>query len=254
MRFCFRFRFRFRLLFRCLLLACLGLATSATRADPGYYVVTAYDDAGQRSLDLRYWTFKPQGGREAIWPELGVRFGVNSRWTTGLLVSWIGPSSLPVQQSAWLWANDVLLTQGELPWDVAVHSLVTRNRMLPGAGSVEIGPVLQTDIGRTQLNTNLFFERRFGTGTAAPLQLKYQWQVRHRWTRGLQFGVQGFGELGTWNDMAPARQQSHRAGPAVFGQLQPDAQHKVSLQAAWLLGKTNATRGHMFSGQMGINF
>jgi hypothetical protein len=32
------------------------LAVGAARADPGYYVVTAYDNEGQRAVDLRYWS------------------------------------------------------------------------------------------------------------------------------------------------------------------------------------------------------
>jgi len=42
-----------RILFPSLLLACTPVL-----ADPGYYLVTAYDNADQVNVDYRYWTVK----------------------------------------------------------------------------------------------------------------------------------------------------------------------------------------------------
>src|SRR5687767_5851938 len=39
----------------------LALACAAASADPGYYVVTVYDEPGVRTLDFRYWTVKRPG-------------------------------------------------------------------------------------------------------------------------------------------------------------------------------------------------
>jgi hypothetical protein len=68
-----------------------------------------------------------------------------------------------------------------------------------------------------------------------------QWQVKHHWEPALAFGVQGFGELGDWDDWLPHRQQSHRAGPVISGTLcgfggANDA-HALKYEAAWLGGK-----------------
>ena len=79
--------------------------------------------------------------------------------------------------------------------------------------------MLQTEIGRTQLNGNLFFEHTDQSREYSGIRLKYQWQVKHRWRPALQFGLQGFAELGDWDHWAPRDQQSHRAGPAIFGSL-----------------------------------
>jgi hypothetical protein len=64
------------------LLLCLPLLAASTivRADPGYYVVTAYDNAGLRTVDFRYWTVKSNGHPATRWPEIGFGYGVNSRW------------------------------------------------------------------------------------------------------------------------------------------------------------------------------
>ena len=226
------------------------LAAGWARADPGYYVVTAYDNAGQASVDFRYWTVQSKGGREWIWPELGFAYGVNSRWTTELFTSYIGPSNWDLVPSTLNWQNDVLLTQGEWPVDVAVHTQLVRESGYSGkVYAFEYGPALQTDFGRTQVNANLFFERTFEED-AEPIQLKYQWQLRHRWRPWLNVGAQGFGELGRWNHWASGGEQSHRAGPAVFGHVDFGdlGQHQSLLyQAAYLIGTTYAKRGHMFT-------
>jgi hypothetical protein len=47
----------------------------------------------------------------------------------------------------------------------------------------------------------------------------YQWQVKYLWQQALEFGAQGFGEMGKWNHFAPTSEQSHRLGPAVFGKI-----------------------------------
>jgi hypothetical protein len=230
-----------------LLATSLMLACAGALADPGYYVVTAYDNEGVRSVDLRYWTVKRPGAPEVVWPEVGLAYGVTTRWTTEILASWIGSSQFATRLSTVNWLNDVLLTQGEYPFDLALHTnLISNQGGYPGR-ALEIGPVLQTDIDRTQLNANLFFEREFGTDESEPTQLKYQWQARYRWKPGLHFGVQGFGELGEWNHWAPRDQQSHRAGPVVFGTLPLGDRQVLNAQAAYLVGSTYGRHGHMFS-------
>jgi hypothetical protein len=225
-----------------LLLACAGAL-----ADPGYYVVTAYDNEGVRTVDFRYWTVKRPGAPEVVWPEVGLAYGVTSRWTTEILASWVGSSQFATRLSTVNWLNDVLLTQGELPFDLALHTHLIRYQSDEPGGSFEFGPVLQTDIGRTQLNANLFFEREFGTSAVEPTQLKYQWQARYRWKPALHVGLQGFGELGEWNHWAPRDQQSHRAGPVVFGTLPLGDRQALKAQAAYLVGSTYGSHGHMFS-------
>ena len=230
-----------------LIAAALVLVAGSALADPGYYVVTPYDNAGIRTVDFRYWAVKPKGSGEVIWPELGLSYGVNSRWTTTVFQSYIGSSTLATQPSTLNWQNTVLLTQGELPVDIGLHLQLISDRRRSDRRAIEFGPLLQADFGRTRANLNLIFDRGF-SDTAPPLtQLKYQWQLRHRWTPALQFGAEGFGELGRWDDWLPSDRQSHRAGPALFGTLKLGEREAVKGQAAFLLGKTYGQRGHMFT-------
>jgi len=232
-------------------LAMLALATLLTalpaRADPGYYLVAPYDHAGQLTAEFRYWTFTHRGAAQVIWPELGVSYGVNTRWTTGLLESYIGHGWSDLKASTLTWQNVVLLTQGEWPLDVALWGALSHAQNGLFKNAVEWGPVLQTDIGRTQLNANLFFEHTYGAPRPKPTQMKYQWQVKHRWRPGWQVGLQGFGELGDWDGWAPADRQSHRLGPALFAGVRDLAGGEWALQAAYLSGKTYGTTGSMWS-------
>lgn len=234
----------------CALAGWAGLAALApARADPGYYVVGAYDHAGRVSAELRYWTVSPDGRPAMLWPELGLAWGVNPRWTTRLLASWVGRRLDAQQPESLQWHNDWLLTQGEWPLDLALHTALRRG--FRGHGdALEWGPVGVTDLGRTQLTGNLFFERGLGRGDDRPTQLKYQWQLRHRWQPGLHLGAQGFGELGRWDDWAAAGRQSHRLGPALFVTPGPQGARPLQLQLAWLRGKTYGRPGHMLSLQL----
>ena len=243
-----------RLLVQLACAAALCAVCGTAAADPGYYVVTVYDNEGQRSLDLRYWTVKFPQRPEMIWPEAGFGYGVSSRWYTELYGSWIGSSQLPTQLSTLNWQNDVLLTQGELPLDIAVHTNLISNQRDSGGGAIEWGPVLQTDIGRTQLNGNVFFENGWDSFAPAAAQMKYQWQVRHRWQPLLHVGLQGFGELGQWDHWAPHDQQSHRAGPAVFSTIALGERQSLLLQAAYLYGSIYGRDGRMFTARAQLVF
>ncbi len=236
------------------LFALLMAHSGATFADPGYYVVTPYDRAHERVIDFRYWTVKMPNTPAVVWPEFGIGYGVNTRWTTHLLASYVGSRTSEMVIDTLNWQNDVLLTQGEWPIDVAIHTLLQRANDRAEKDAFEIGPALQTDIGRTQLNANVFFERFFGNGAPRPTELKYQWQVRYRWHPLLNVGLQGFGELGPWNDWWPRSRQSHRAGPAVFGTLRFSGDRTITYQAAYLLGSVYGRHADMFSMRVAFAF
>ena len=230
-------------------LLCLSMAAAsgAAVADPGYYVVTAYDNEGARTVDLRYWTVKSPGSPATLWPEIGLGYGVTSRWYTEFYASFIGTMDTAMKQSTLNWQNEYLLTQGQYPVDVAIHAALTKYADADDGYAVEYGPVLQTDFGRTQVNVNVFFEHTYGEYASSHTQMKYQWQLKHRWKPTLQFGLQGFGELGDWSHWSPRDQQSHRAGPALFGSLPVGRGQTIVYQAAYLIGSTYAQHGRMFS-------
>ena len=215
--------------------AWLLLGAGAVNADPGYYLVRPYSEAGQTTLDLRYWHVDPPDEPATLWPEIGLRYGVNSRWSTELLLSWIGPTLHEQTLSSINWVNQFLLTQGDSPYDLGLHLQVIRNR---GQGNaMEVGPIFQTEWGMTQLNLNVFFSH--DAGSRRQNQTKLQWQALHRWQPGWRLGVQGFAEPKSW-----------RAGPVAKVELGGRAE----LTAAYLWGNTYRSRGDMLTASLQVGF
>ena len=221
--------------------------------NPGYYVVTVYDDPGVVTLDFRYWTVQADAGSMTlVWPEIGLGWNVNGRWYTELFASWIGSSKFATRLETLNWQNDVLLTQGQYPFDLAVHTCSSGRRSRPRATrwrSARCSRPTSTGPSSTSTSSSSAASIR----SSEPTELSYQWQLRHRWNRWLHLGAQGFGELGPWDQWLPQDEQSHRAGPAVFGSL-PLGPGKVNWQAAYLAGKTYARRGNMFTMRVKYDF
>lgn len=123
------------------------LACVSAMADPGYYLITVYENEGKANLDFRYWTVKNKGAGEVVWPEVGVGYGVTKRWYTELLASSIGSGTMATKPSSLNWQNDFMLTQGQYDVDVALHTNLIHNYDRTGSRAVEFGPVMQTEVG-----------------------------------------------------------------------------------------------------------
>lgn len=234
-------------------LAVLGLVAALSvppaQADTGYYLVSVYDVEGQAALDYKYWNAH-YNGRTVAAPEVGISYGVTSRWYTELSAQWVKINGTAARWVTTEWQNDFLLTQGQYDVDLALHTTIGRPRDRADGYSLEWGPVLQTEVGRTQFNANLFFQRDYrvegGAPDSNPMQLTYQLQVKHRWKSWFQPGIQAFGEVGKWNDWLPSRRQSHRAGPAVLGHYDLGG-HELKYEAAWLIGRNSARAAKSFT-------
>jgi len=222
-----------------------ALLLPAAHAEPGYYIVTPYDQAGRIGAELRYWTVKAPNSSADLWPEFGLSYGVNTRWTTRLLASWEGESPRHLALDSWNWVNDVLLTQGEKPYDLALHAQLSR--FVGQSTALELGPAWQTDFGRFKLNANAFWEY---DNAKHDTRLKLQWRGVYRVAPGWGLGAEGFSEVGRWNHWLPQQRQSHRAGPALLATLWDQGPDTVTLDAAYLWGKVYGRRGDMFTLQL----
>ena len=217
-------------------------------ADTGYYLVTTYDVEGQASIDYKYWHAQ-YNGRTTASPEIGVGYGVTSRWYTEVYEQWFTRNGGGTRRVSTAWQNDYMLTQGQYAFDLAMHTKLERSHDKDNGYMFEWGPVLQTEIGRTQFNANLFFQRDYRVapgGGEHPLELTYQLQVKHNWKPWFQPGVQAFGEVGKWNDWLPYDRQSHRAGPMIYGHRDIGKQ-EVKYEFAYLIGRNSARAAKSFS-------
>jgi hypothetical protein len=229
----------------CILFALL--APPCAQAGTGYYLVTTYPVEHQKSIDFKYWKAWPTQGETSSSPEIGYGYNVNSRWYTEVTAAWYQYGTQSQKLAALEWQNDVMLTQGQLPFDVAFHTNIERYADGDHEVELQFGPVFQTEVGRTQLNFNVFFNHAYRVEKAEPTEISYQWQVRYHYTEKLQFGAQGFGEMGEWNHWLPREQQSHRAGPALFGTWRLGGTSELKYEAALLIGTNSAVRAKSFA-------
>jgi hypothetical protein len=228
-----------------LLLTCSAMLSQCAAAATGYYLVPVYSVEGQTSIDYKYWNAKATNTSALGAPEIGIGYGVNSRWYTELFASYRHTNEQGTDFDSLNWQNDVLLTQGEYPFDLAIHTNIEQHS---GKGiGIEFGPALQTNIGRTQLNGNVFFQRDYRTGKVSPMLMTYQWQIRQHWKPLLNYGIQGFGELGQWDNWDDSDRQSHRIGPALFGSWFITKTRELRYEAAYLIGKNAGHNAKSFT-------
>jgi hypothetical protein len=121
--------------------------------------------------------------------------------------------------------------------------------------------------GRDPASAAIRLKRRFNLGASRPdrpdfahglaaldCTMEYPVQAKYRWTPAMEFGVQGFGELGKWDDWASSDQQSHRLGPALFGKLPLTAHQAIAYNVAWLFGASKAAPDNTFRMQVEYEF
>jgi hypothetical protein len=147
------------------------------------------------------------------------------------------------------WQNDYMLTQGQFDIDVALHTKIERPQDRSEGYALEWGPVMKTDIRRVQLNANIFFQWNVRVRTQGgdnQTKLAYQLQLKYRSRTAIQPGMQAYGEVGQWNHWLSSHQQSHRAGPALFGSHYFGKQ-ELKYEAAYLVGRNEGLAAKTFS-------
>ncbi|MGM9516679.1 hypothetical protein ACS5PK_20695 [Roseateles sp. DB2] len=236
-------------------LCALWVCAQPALADPGYYVLTPYAQAGQWGAELRYWTVKPRrGGPAVLWPELALSYGVGERWTSTLLASFEGTRKEAVRLATWNWINQFRLGDGGGDWDFALHTQAIRTQGEEHGHALELGLVSQTEWRLARLQANVILEHGWGDLARSGTELKYQWQVNWPLRPGWRAGLQGFGEVGNWRDWKPAERQSHRAGPSLLGSWPMGGHQDLQLQAAYLFGKVYGQQAGMFSATLKLLF
>ncbi|MFZ6758359.1 hypothetical protein ACO0K9_14210 [Undibacterium sp. Ji50W] len=230
------------------------LAALPARAGSGYYLVSLYENEGEKTIDFKSWSSFADNRATSTVPELGVSYMPNKTWYTELSANWSKHGASAWETSAWTWQNDFLLTHGQYPLDLALHTNLNKNTDSSSGVDFEFGPAMQTDFDRLQVNANVFFERTYRSSQVSSTQMKYQWQGKYRWHPALEFGVLGFGELGSWSNWSAGAKQSHRMGPVISGSFRPgdggnDSSNKTAVRydVSYVSGKINAHHASVFS-------
>ena len=220
-------------------LACFStFMTPAAHAGPSDYVFTPIVEEGEREIDFKAGTSKFRDGTRASKESLGFGYGATGWWFTELYAIWHKEPGERHGFDAWEWENKFQLTEtGKYPVEVGFVLEIERPKDRSEGYELKWGPLLQTDFSRDlQGNLNLLFEKHVRTEFGGKAELGYQWQLKYRWRPQFEYGLQGFGSLGPWNEWSPASAQSHVAGPAVFGRLLVAERQAIKFNAAWLFG------------------
>lgn len=240
------------------LLLCVGtLAALSAQAGPADYVYMPTVEQGEKEIDFKFGSAKMPSGETAQVTSLGFGYGATERWFTEVYLKTEHESPEP-RLNILEFENKFQLTEtGQYPFELGLITEIEIPLNKAGEPSeFKFGPLLQTEVGKLQLNGNLLFEKKFGGDDETPnaTVFLYQWQAKYRWHKEFEFGLQGLGELGKWNNWAPHNEQEHKLGPAIFGKLPLSNHAAIKYNAAWLIGMTDATPNNTFRMQVEYEF
>ena len=227
--------------------ALIGLSlTGPAFAGPSDYVFSPIVVQGEREIDFKAGVARARDGGRTAKASLGFGYGVTERWFSEFYAIWHKEPGAPRSFDAWEWENKFQLTEtGQYPVDIGLLLEIERPQERSEGYEVKWGPLLQTDFSnQVQGNLNLLLTRHLRAESGATPQLSYQWQLKYRWRPAFEYGVQGFGELGTWDHWLPASAQVHQFGPAVFGKVHLVGRQAIEFNAAWLFGRGPAAPSH----------
>ena len=240
---------------------CLGFALAsvvapAAQAAPDDYVATPGVEYGEREIELRFGTASPTSDERRVSAgSLAFGYGVTPWWFTEIYAKFNRFGGEATRFDAFEWENKLQLTEpGQYFVDLGLLIEIERPHDRSEGYELRIGPLLQKDFGPVQANFNVLLERHFRTEEPGITELGYQWQLKYRWRPELEFGAQGFGDVGQWNDWEPAHEQSHVLGPALFGKFRLGGRDVLKYNAALLFKASSAAPQRTVRAQLEYEF
>lgn len=241
---------------RALLFSAFCFAGEA-RANPADYIYMPTVEYGEREIDVKYGAASPTpGNSSAQGASIGLGYGAGEHWFTEIYLKQerLGNQSVNLAE----FENKFQLTEtGEYPVDLGFITEVEAPLSANAPWEINLGPLLQTEVGRVQLNGNLLFQRAFrGPDEGVPYvtNFNYQWQAKYRAQQNLEYGLQGIGSMGQWNNWGRQANQSHLAGPAVMGKFLLGGRQAIQYNAAWLLKASRNAPNNTFRMQVEYEF
>ncbi len=235
-----------------------SLIPAVARANPADYIYLPAVEYGEREVDFKYGASAPAPGNpSAEGVSLGLGYGAREHWFTEVYLKQERYAGQPANLGEW--ENKFQLTEtGQYAVDVGLITEVEIPLSANAAWEISAGPLLQTEVGRVQLNGNLIFRHAYArpdeTGVQSATNLDYQWQVKYPWQAGLDVGLQGLGSQGVWNNWSYRSRQSHLAGPALMGKYHIAGRESIRYNAAWLFGVSGVSPHNTFRVQVEYEF
>lgn len=217
------------------------LSPLASHAGPSDYVYTPSVTYGEREIDFKMGSADKKDTPVEAAASIGFGYGVKQWWFTEFYLKYKRELNEDTKFDAYEWENKFQLTEaGQYPVDVGFLLEIERPKDHDEGWEVKWGPLFQTEFGKVQLNANLLFQRSYHAAAPSNMQFQYQWQIKYRWLPQFEYGLQGFGEAGDYDNWSQQDEQIHKLGPAVFGKLPLGGGHAIRYNAAWLLGASKA--------------
>ena len=237
------------------LVAAALLSPHFAHAGPADYVYTPAVEYGEKEVDFKTGTARKADDPRESAASIGFGYGATEWWFTEFYLKYKRENGESTKYDAVEWENKFQLTEtGKYPVDVGFLVEVERPKIHAEGWEVKWGPLFQTEFGKIQLNANALFQRSYRAEVPSQTQFLYQWQAKYRWLPQFEFGLQGFGEMGKWNQWAPKDERSHRVGPAVFGKLPIGNHQAIKYNAAWLLATSKTAPDHTLRMQIEYEF
>jgi hypothetical protein len=239
------------------LAAVAALCLRYAHAGPSDYVYEPRVEYGEKEVDFKFGQASKRAPDDDLRAasSLGFGYGAKERWFTEFYAKWERTDAEGSHFDAFEWENKFQLTEtGEYPVDVGFITEIERPKDHDEGWEVRVGPLFQSGFGRIQANLNLLFTHNYDAASSSPTQFGYQVQLKYRWKPELEFGLQGFGDMGDWDHWADSSEQSQRFGPALFGKFSVGNHKAVRYNAAWLFGTTDGAPKHTFRLQTEFEF
>ena len=234
----------------CRALVGLALLTGTEHAlavNAGDYLFTPTVTQGEREIDL-YGGTGSSGDkiRAESNAALGFGYGVTQHWFTELDIEYRWQSPVGTGLDSFEWENIIQIGEpGQWPVDIGMVCNIekpyeaSRNSLRTEGTSIRFGPLLQKDIGKVEANFNILVTRFFQSSQFSSTQFGYQSQIKYRYSRPLEVGVQAFGRVSSHAQAwAPYADQVLRVGPVVLGRLVMPKERSLSYNFALLFGTT----------------
>jgi hypothetical protein len=218
-----------------------AVATTSAFAGPADYVFMPAVTYGEREIDFKYGAASKKDEPSQQAASLGFGYGATEWWFTEFYVKGEREGAQN-RFDALEWENKFQLTvTGKYPIDVGFIMEFELPHNRSEGNEFRFGPLFQTEFDLVQVNFNPLLTNISRAVDANGTYFGYQWQVKYRWQQALEFGAQGFGDMGVWNHLAPTSEQSHRMGPAVFGRYNLGGRQAIVWNAALLFGLTTGS-------------
>lgn len=225
-----------------LLAAGLALSASLCHAGPADYVYTPTVEYGEKEIDFKMGSANKSDTPQESAASVGFGYGATPWWFTEFYVKYKRELNENTKFDAFEWENKFQLTEtGKYPVDLGFLVEIERPNDHDEGWEVKVGPLFQTEFGKVQLNGNLLWQRSYQAAEPSPTKFLYQWQAKYRLSSEFEYGLQGMGDLGAWDNWATRDEQVHLIGPAVFGKLSLGQHQAIKYNAAVLFGNTKAS-------------